>query len=187
MALNAAAVTVGITGEVYTAASGATVTAPTTSVSALDSDLFGLGYVNEDGVEEAYEDTIEDIVAWQNATVVRSVRTESKATLKFTLIETKGKVLELYHPGSAIAIVSAGQWKMDVEAPSADRRAFVLDVLDGAKHIRLWVPTGEVTEREAVTYQNGDPVAYGVTLTCYPDANNIVLTKFSDDANWGYS
>jgi len=187
MTLNAPAVTVGITGEVYTADSGATVTAPTSSSSVLDTDLFGLGYVSEDGVEEAYDDTVEDIVAWQNATVVRSLTTESKATLAFTLIETKGKVLELYHKGSQVEVVSAGEWKIDVKAPTSDRRPFVLDVIDGAKHIRFWVPTGEVTEREPIAYQNGEPIAYGVTLTCYPDANNVVLTKFANDANWGYS
>jgi hypothetical protein len=187
MSLLATAVRVGITGEVYTADSGATVTAPTSSVSVLDSDLYGLGYVSEDGVEEAYEDTIEEIVAWQGAVVVRANTTGSKATLKFVLIETKGKVLQVYHPGSTVAVVSAGQWKMDVKAKLPDRRVYVLDVIDGAKHLRLYVPDGEVIEREPVTYANGEPIGYGVTLICYADAAGVLLTKFSDDANWGYS
>ena len=45
MSLNAPAVRMGITGEAYTADAGATVTAPTSSVSVLDTDLFGLGFV----------------------------------------------------------------------------------------------------------------------------------------------
>lgn len=187
MALLAAAVRIGITGEAYVADSGATVTAPTSSVSTLDTDLVGLGYISEDGVEESYDDTIEDIVAWQNATVVRSTTTSSKATLKFTLIETKGQVLETYHKGSTVAVVSAGQWKIDVKAGQTDRRVWVLDVLDGSKHLRIYVADGEVTEREPITYANGEPIGYGITLTCYPDSNNVVLTKFSDDTNWGYS
>lgn len=186
MALNADGVRVAITGEVYTADAGATLTAPTSSVSVLDTDLYGLGYCNEDGVVEAYDDDMEEIVAWQGATVVRTVRSQSKATLQFTLIETKGKVLELYHPGSEIEIVSAGEWKMDVVPPTTDLRSFVLDVLDGSKHIRLWVPSGQVTEREEITYSASDAVGYGITLTCYP-VSGVVLTKFSDDANWGYS
>lgn len=187
MSLNAAAVRIGITGEVYTADAGATVSAPTSSQSVLDTDLYGLGYVSEDGVTETYDDTVEDIVAWQNATVVRSNTTESKATLAFALIETKGKVLELYHKGSTVEAVGAGEWKIDVKAPTPDPRPFVLDVIDGVKHIRFWVPNGEVQERGEIVYANGEPVGYNVTITCYPDANNIVLTKFSNDAAWGYS
>jgi hypothetical protein len=186
MALNSAAVRVGITGELYSAPVGTA--APTTSVSALNVAFDGQGYVSEDGVKESYEDTIEEIVSWQNATVVRAVTTKSVAKLELTLIETKGKSLQLYHKGSVVAVVSAGQWKIDVKGGSADPRAFVLDVLDGTKHIRLSVANGEVTERGEITYANdGTPISYPITITCYADANGIVLTKFSDDANWGYS
>lgn len=185
MALQSAAVRVGITGELNVAPVGTA--APTSSVSALNAAFVGLGYVNEDGVTESYEDTIEDIIAWQNATVVRSTTTESKATLQLTLIETKGEVLELFHKGSTVEAVGAGQWKIDVLAAQADPRAFVLDVVDGAKHIRISVPNGEVTERGEIVYANGEAIGYNVTITCYPDSSNVVLTKFSDDANWGYS
>ena len=147
----------------------------------------GLGYVSEDGVTESYDDTIEDIIAWQNATVVRSTTTESKATLQMTLIETKGEVLELFHKGSAVEVVSAGQWKIDVLAPSPDPRAFVLDVIDGSKHLRIYVANGEVTERGEIVYANGEAVGYDITITCYPDSDSVVLTKFSDDADFGYS
>lgn len=185
MTLNASAVMVGITGELY--AGPTTSDAPTTSVSALDSDLVGMGYVDDEGVEESYDDTIEEFVAWQGATVVRANTTESKATLKFRLIETKGKTLELYHKGSVVAIVSAGQWKMDVKAPTSDPRSFVLDVIDGAKNLRLYVARGEVTERAPITYANGETIGYDITLVCYPSATNVLLTKFSNDALWGYS
>lgn len=185
MSLNAPAVRIGITGELY--AGPTTATAPTDSSSSLDPDFVGMGYVSEDGVTETYDDTVEDIVAWQNATVVRSTTTDSKATLQMTLIETKGKVLELFHKGSSVEAAGSGQWKIDVKAPDTDRRSFVLDVIDGSKHLRIYVPDGEVTERGEITYANGEPISYQITITCYPDSNNVVLTKFSDDANWGYS
>lgn len=186
MSLNPAAVRVGITGELYAGAVGTA--APTTSVSSLNAAFNGMGYVSEEGVREAYEDTVEEIVAWQKATVVRAVTTESKATLQFTLIESKGKVLELFHKGSTIAVVSAGQWKIDVYAPTPDPRAFVLDVLDGSKHLRIYVANGEVMDRGEIVYSNeGEPIGYTMTVTCYGDANGLILTKFSDDTNWGYS
>lgn len=185
MSLLAAAVRVGVTGELYVAPTSTA--APTTSVSALNASFIGLGYVDEDGVTEAYDETVEDIVAWQGARVVRSTTTESKATLSCRLIETKGETLELYHKGSSVSVVSSGQWKIDVVAPTPDPRSFVFDVLDGTKHIRIYVPNGEVTERGEIVYANGEPIGYEITITCYADANGIVLTKFSDDANWGYS
>ena len=185
MTLNAANVRIGITGELYSAPTGTT--RPTTSISALNAAYVGLGYVSEDGVTEEPDDNVERIVAWQGATVVRTNHTESSATLQCTLIETKGKVLELYHKGSTVAAVSSGQWKIDVKAPTTDRRQFVLDVIDGSKHIRFDVPDGEVTERGAIVYANGEAVGYEVTITTYPDANNVLYTKYSDDANWGYS
>lgn len=184
MTTSADNVRVGITGELNVGAVGTS--GPTTSTSTLNGGFVGLGYVSEDGVTEEYSDTVEDIVAWQNATVVRSTTTESKATLQCTLIETKGEVLELFHKGSTVEVVSAGEWKIDVLAPTADPRAFVFDVVDGTKHIRIYVPNGEVSERGAIVYANGEPVGYDVTITCYPVAG-VVLTKYSDDASWGYS
>jgi hypothetical protein len=185
MSLLSGAVRVGVTGELSVAPVGTA--APTTSTSSLNASFIGMGYVSEDGVTESYDETIEDIIAWQNATIVRSATTQSKATLQMTLIESKGKVAELFHKTSTVAVVSAGQWKMDVKAPSADPRAFVLDVIDGSKHIRIYVANGEVTERGEIVYANGEPIGYDITITCYPDSSNVVLTKFTDDTNWGYS
>lgn len=185
MALLSAAVRVGITGEMYSAPTATA--APTTSVSSLNAAFVGLGYVSEDGVTEAYNDTVENIISWQGATVVRANTTESTATLQLRLIETKGETLELYHKGSTVDVVSAAQWKIDVKTPQPDVRSFVLDVLDGTKHLRIYVARGEVTERGEIVYANGEAIGFEITITCYPDSNSIVLTKYSDDANWGYS
>lgn len=185
MSLLAAAVRIGITGEMYVAPLATA--APTTSVSALNAAFIGLGYVSDEGVTETYDDTVEEIVAWQGATVVRANTTQSTAKLQLRVIETKGETLELYHKGSAVAVVSAGQWKIDVVAPTSDPRSFVLDVIDGTKHLRIYVANGEVTERGEIVYANGEAIGYDITITCYPSATNVLLTKFSDDANWGYS
>lgn len=184
MALNAGAVRVGITGELYSAPLGTA--RPADSTEALNASYVGLGYVSEDGVTEAPDDSVERIVAWQGATVVRSVHNESSVTIQCVLIETKGAVLELYHKGSEVEIVSAGEWKLDVVPPTEDRRQFVLDVIDGTKHVRFDIGDGEVTERGEIVYANSEEIGYDVTITCYPVAG-VLYTKYSDDANWGYS
>ncbi|HEY1395019.1 hypothetical protein [Roseateles sp.] len=185
MTLLASNVRVGITGELSVAPVGTA--APTTSISALNAAFVGLGYVSEDGVTETPNDTIENIVAWQRATVVRALTTESFFTFTLTLIETKGEVVELYYKGSTIAVVSAGQWKVEVGAAQSDPRAFVLDVVDGSKHYRTHIGNGEVTERGEIVYASGEPIGYEITITAYADANGVLFTKYADDANWGYS
>lgn len=183
MALDAGNVRVGITGGVRVSDTGTT--APTDSDSSYAAGWNEVGYISEDGVTEAHDDNVNEIVAWQNGTVVRSTRTQTTVRLSFTIIETKKTGLELFHPGSTIS--GSSDYTMNVVAPTAERKQFGLDVVDDDKHLRILALNAEVTERGDVIYQNGEPVGYPVTITCYPDDNGYVLIKLSDDAAWAES
>lgn len=182
MTLNSANVRVGVTGELYAAVTGTT--RPANSTEALNAAYVGMGYVSEEGVTETLDESVTRIVAWQGGAVVRSTTEEATATLQLTLIETKAAVLELFHRGSAVTDLGGGQFKIDVKVPTEDRQQFVLDVLDGTKHIRFDIADGEVTERGEIVYANGEPIGYPVTITCYPNSSNVLYTKFSDDTAW---
>lgn len=184
MTLDSTFVDVALTGELSVAPVGTA--APTTSVSSLNAAFVGLGYVSEDGVVITPNDTTEQIVAWQNAAVVRTVYTESFWTFQLTLIENKGATAELFFRAD-VEVVSAGQWKMEVGAVGTDPRAFVLDVIDGSKHYRYYIPNGEVTERGEVTNSNGEPIGYDITITANADGDGVAFTVFTDNAAWGYS
>lgn len=184
MSLNASRVRVGIAGELYKAPFGTT--APTDATSALDSAFSGLGYVSEDGVTENWDDSVDDIVAWQNATTVRSSTTQSTLSFGLTLIETSGLVLEAFHRGSSITADGGGDFHIDVKPITADPSAWVLQVVDGTKLIRIHVGNGEIVERGEVMYANGEPVGYPITLRAYPDGAGNLCTKFSNDVAWGY-
>jgi len=185
MSLFATHVRVGITGELSVAAVGST--GPTTSTSSLDAAFTGLGYVGEDGVTVTPNESVQAIRAWQNSARVRTTRTELDWTFQCALIESKGKVAELYYRGS-VAVVSAGQWSLLPDATNPDERAFVFDVLDGSIHKRYYIPRGEVTERGEIVYANGEPIGFGVTITAYyHDTLGAPFKVFTDDANWGYS
>jgi hypothetical protein len=183
MALDATEVRVGITGEVFRGDS--TSPAPTTSVSVLDATYLGLGYVSEDGVTENWDDSVDNIVAWQNATTVRAATTESTGSIAFMLIQTNGGVLETFHRGSTMAEPTPGNFKLEVKPITADPRAWVLDVVDGTKHVRIFIGNGEVTERGEIMYQNGEPVGYPLTITAYPDSSGNLMVKYSNDIAWG--
>jgi hypothetical protein len=182
MALVADEVRVAITGELYSAPRGTT--APTAAATALDPAFRGHGYVSEDGVTESWDDSVNNIVAWQGATTVRAARTESTLTIACTLIQTRGSNLELFYPGSFVT-ANAAEWKLEVKPALSDPRAFVVDVIDGNDLIRIYLGNAELTERGEIPYQNGEAVAYPVTITAYPDDNGNLMVKFSNSAAWG--
>ena len=182
--LDSEKVRVALTGAVSVGPPGSP--APTSAASPIPPGYVDVGYISSDGIEESYSEDTQEIVAWQGATVVRKSIKQSTAELKFTMIETSKSTLELYHKGSRVISDGSGGWRLDVLGPNADPRSFIIDVIDGMRLIRIFVPNGEVTERGPTKYVNDDAVAYEVTITCYP-VNNVVMTKFSTDPAWGYS
>jgi len=182
MTLDATEVRVAITGELYKAPLGST--APTDATTALAVAFVGLGYVSEDGVTENWDDSVDNIVAWQNATTVRSATTESTGSLELTLIQTNAAVLEAFHRGSTVTEPVAGEFQIDVKPIVADPSAWVLDVVDGLKLVRIFLGNAEITERGEVMYANGEPIGYPITITVYPDANGNLMQKFSNDIAW---
>lgn len=182
MPLTASEVRVGITGQLYTAPLGST--APTDATTALVAAFVGLGYVSEDGVTEAHDDSVENITAWQNAVVVRSAVSSSASTLACMLIQSNVNVLTRFHRGSAMTEVAAGNYRLDVKPIVADPRMWVFDVVDGTKLERILVGLGEITERGELQYANGQPLGYPIKITAYPDGNGNLMQKWSNDAAW---
>jgi hypothetical protein len=172
MALNADNVVVGITGKVYVGPT--TATAPTSTTATL-TGFTDLGYCSEDGVEFATERSTNQIRAWQNADLVREVVTEGTVTYAFTLLESTQEVIEAYFGGSLV------DGKIEVNpGNTGGRKSFVIDVVDGAKAIRHYVPSGEILSVEAQTIQNGEALAYGMTVTAYASAGRSVDIYFSE-------
>jgi hypothetical protein len=174
MALTSANVRVAVTGGVYRGATSAA--APT----ATDSTLTGfteLGYVSEEGITESRSRSTNDIRAWQNGDVVRTVVTDSTVTFSFTLLETTQEVLEAYYGTTATTAVGEGSIQI-LGAETGGRFSWVIDIIDGAHATRIYVPQGEVSEPGEITYANGDAIRYGFTITAYP-VNGVAATKFS--------
>lgn len=165
MATNSANVRVAVTGEISVGAT--TATAPTSTSSAL-TGFTGLGYVGEGGVTETRERSTEDLKAWQNADTVRTVITESVLSYTFQLIETNEATLELFYGAAATLGVSDGNIKV-VPASTGGRKSFVIDVVDGAELVRIYIPQGEVSEVGDVVYASNEPIGYEVTIRAYPD------------------
>lgn len=162
MANNSNNVAVAVTGSAYVGAT--TVSAPTNATTALPIGFTELGYISPEGITETRDRSTNQIRAWQNADLVREVVTESTATFTFTLMEASKEVVELYY-GSTVT-GSDGSVEVNPGA-TGGRKSFVFNAIDGAKVIRIYVPSGEVMAVEPVAYVNGDPVAFGITVTAY--------------------
>ncbi|HEX5541111.1 MAG TPA: hypothetical protein VFX60_06045 [Micromonospora sp.] len=155
--------------NVRVAVTGALSVGPTTATAPTDADstLTGfddLGYVHEDGVTETRDRSTEQLKAWQNAAILREVVTEASMTYSFRLVETKKETVELYY-GSAVE--TDGSIAI-VPARTGGRKSFVLDVIDGTDFIRVYIPSGEVTEVGEQVYASGEAIGYEVTITAYP-------------------
>jgi len=164
MALDSANVDVALTGAVYYAPIGSP--APTDAETPLDATFEDVGYISSDGVVETRDRSTSNIVAWQNADVVRSVVTEASISAGFTMIETKVETVEFFYSGT----VNTTDGSIEIYPGAAGgRKAVVVDYADGAKWARLYFPSAEVLEVGEVTLaSSGDPVGYNVTVRGYP-------------------
>lgn len=166
MATDSSKVRVAVTGAVSV---GATTAAAPTGTSGTLTGFNDLGLISEDGVTETRDRSTDDIKAWQNGATVRTVVTDGTLTFNFTLLETKKETVELFYGTTVTAAASDGSFVV-VPTATGGRKSFVLDVVDGAELIRVYVPQGEVTEVGDRVYSNGEPIGYEVTITAYADS-----------------
>lgn len=163
MALDASKVSVA--GDGIVAVGPLTATAPT-GLGALPTGFTDLGYISEDGVTESTDQSVEKIKAWQRNAVVRSVVTEGESTFSFTLIETKKETVEL---AFGVTVDGSGSYVKDA-GKERPHRSFIIDVVDGGRQERSYIPDGQVTELGEVARVNGEPVGYEVTITAFNSA-----------------
>lgn len=182
MALDSSNVRVGVTGGIYIADLGSTL--PTNATSPLDAAFVELGFADESGVQEQQNEQVNNIRAWQNGEVVRKIQQEHDATWLFTAIETNAAVLEAYY-GNFTGSLADGEVRVRGGFP--DRKAFVIDVLDGDDFLRIVIPEGQVTTRGTITYANGSAVGYPMTVTGYPsteiDSDKAVIYMAKDSGS----
>lgn len=165
-----------ITGGLWVAPKGTTL--PTDASTALDEAFVCLGFVSEDGVENANEMETNTIKAWGGAIVYRTL-TELNDTFALKLIESENEdVLKAVY-GDANVTTSGSDIKIQVKAENPDEKVFVFELaLRGNKKKRIVIPVGAITARDAITYNDSDAIAYGVTISAYPDTDGNTHVEY---------
>lgn len=171
MALDSDNVRVAVTGAVYVAPIGSQ--GPSFSNDALTNDWDDLGYVSADGITESIDRATTQIRSWQDGSLVREITSEGTYSVSLTFIETNETVLELYY-GTAL---TSGAANIDPRQ-TGGRKMFVIDVIDGDKIERTYIPNGEVTSLGERVLASGEAVGYEVTITAYADATSYSFKKF---------
>ena len=184
MANNALNVTAGkpkVTGAVWVAPKTATL--PTDAKSALTGDYTCLGYVSEDGLENNNELTVSSVKAWGGNIVLRSLE-EMVDEFALALIESENvDVLKTVY-GAANVTQAGGLTTVNVKGSDPEEKIWVFDLaLRGNIAKRIVIPTGAITSREAITYNDSDPVAYGITISAYPDSNGVTHKEYMESAS----
>lgn len=158
-----------IGGAVSIAATTATL--PTDATTALGSAFANLGYISEDGMTQAITRDSEAIKAWGGDTVL-TVQTEFEETFTFSLIEALSvDVRKAVYGDSNVTGALATGITTTVNSTELSEHAWVIDLLYNGAVSRIVVPHGKVSEIGEITYADGEPVGYELTVTALPDAS----------------
>jgi len=173
MTNNASNVTAGkpkVTGAIFSAPITATV--PTNASSALSSDFTCLGYVSEDGVENSNDMDVSSVKAWGGVIVLRTLNEQSD-DFKLTLIEAENvDVLKTVYGDSNVSVDGSGNIAVTVKPEDPVEKIWVIELaLRNGEAKRIVIPKGAITAREAITYNDSDPVGYGITISAYPNSS----------------
>lgn len=164
------------TGAVFSAPAGTAL--PTDATNNKNEAFVNLGFVGDGGLTNTVETDTEDIKAWGGDTVL-TVRTSRKETFGFTLIQSlDADVLkEVYGQGNVTASGEAITVKHN--ATPLGRRSWCFEMLmTGDRRKRIVVPDGEITEVGDVSYVDGEPVGFEVTLSAFPDADGNTAYEY---------
>ena len=159
---------------------------PTGSIgTALTTPYVAAGFISEDGVTETNESDTEKIKAWGGDTV-RVVETSHEVTLSWTFLETNSLVLaEVYGAGN-VTTTPATSTKgtlnaIAVKGGALPERAYVFEMKDGNKRVRVVAPNFQITEVGDTQFVHSAATGYEVTGEALPDASGVKLYIYTND------
>jgi hypothetical protein len=138
-----------------------------------------LGATSDDGLVYGFDEDSQAFTPWGLTSPFRTTITKSIRTFKMTLWETARVQVQsiMYRiPAADLAPDEDGLTNFgETAAPTPDRRAWWFVVFDGDTARGFYVPQGEISDRDDVTFKQDTMSGYGITVTAYPDDANITV------------
>ena len=174
---------IGASGTVYVGTPGATITAPTSEVSSLDSDFVEVGFITEDGITFRDSKDVGALRAWQTPYDVRRFVTGRQFEVEYALEQWNWHTIPHAFGGGTLTEPTPGHYKfVPPDADDLDERALVVDWVDGTRKYRLYIPRGIVTGAVEVNVKRDEGASFPITFGAIFDGTNPAFTIFTDDA-----
>lgn len=124
-----------------------------------------VGWLSEDGVDEAVSQDATTYRGWQGAKVLRRKITSSDRTFRVQCLEENAVTMGLAYRGQ-VATTTTGVTKIEVKNQTKqDDRAWVLDFIDAAVTKRYVVPSGSYEMTGTIPHRNGGITILEFTIT----------------------
>lgn len=134
-----------------------------------------LGWLSEDGVDEAVSQDSTVHRAWQGAKIVREKITTSDTTYRFQCLETNAATMGLRYRGQ-VATTTTGVAKITAtDQTKQDDRAWVFDFVDGAVTERHVLASGSYKMTGTIPRRNGGIAILEYTVT--PQGDPVIYSN----------
>ena len=144
---------------------------PTDATTALNAAFKDLGYVSDDGLTNELTTDTEEIKAWGGDTVL-TAQTGTSDTFTYKLIESLNiEVLKEVYGASNVTGTLATGMKISVNSKEKIDHVIVVETAVRDKFKRIVLPTAKIKEMAEITYVDGNPVGYEVTVQALPDSS----------------
>lgn len=146
-------------GQVYIADVGATRPADATTTPD-PSEWIGLGYHTEDGAKTNQAIETNEFGAWQSEDPIRRTRKSSSFQIGYALLQWNESTLPFAKGGGKVVEVKSEQFRYTppTESDALEEKALLLDVDDGERRARFYIPRGTVTDQGENVF-NSDSMA----------------------------
>lgn len=172
------------TGAVLKAAIGAT--APTDARTALGSGwTSAAGYLSEAGVTLNINRSTTAIKDW-GLNTVRTATTDFTTNITGEFLQMDADSAKTLFGNDNVTVTAATTTKPETVKVSIgpsmpDSAAFVLNMKDGERRGRIYVPNGQITQVGSPTFVPGSGNVWPFTLECYDDGTGHSVYLFLDD------
>lgn len=143
------------------------------------------GYVSEDGLTLSTDYSTTDIREW-NGALVRRILESFDGTLSWTLIQLDADGWKQAFGAENVSVtpsdgVHGEQITISLGSHLPNPKTWCFRMKDGDARVIIFVPNGQITAVDDITFNATEAIALPVTLSTYDDGNGESIIIFTDD------